>query len=234
VERLAELEQLGVKTAKLDVADNHSVAEFVEKILAQEKRIDALINNAGYGEYGAVEDVDIENAKKQIDVNLFGTARMIKSVLPIMRKQNSGTIINITSIGGKIATPLGGWYYASKFALEALSDSLRNEVRQFGIKVVVVEPGGIKTEWGGIATETGMAASGNTAYSALTQTFAKTDSLQDKLPPATIIAKLIKKILEKKNPKTRYVKGFMAKPILFFNKWLPDSMLDKIIINLFK
>jgi short-subunit dehydrogenase len=109
------------------------------------------VNNAGYGSYGAVEDVPMSDARQQIEVNVFGAARMAQLVIPHMRAQNFGRIINVTSIGGKLATPLGGWYHASKFALEGLSDSLRNEVAQFGIDVVVIEPGGVKSEWGDIA-----------------------------------------------------------------------------------
>ncbi|MDR0874559.1 MAG: SDR family NAD(P)-dependent oxidoreductase, partial [Prevotellaceae bacterium] len=122
VEKLKELELQGVKTLPLDVTDAVSAENFVNEVAKAEGRIDVLINNAGYGEYGAVEDVTIENAHNQLEVNLFGLARMIKLVLPSMRAQKSGKIINISSIGGKMATPMGGWYHASKFAVEGLSD----------------------------------------------------------------------------------------------------------------
>jgi short-subunit dehydrogenase len=238
VEKLKELEQKGVNTFSLDVTDEISVSNFVGKVLENEGRIDVLINNAGYGEYGSVEDVEIENAKKQIDVNLFGLARMIKLVLPVMRKQQSGKIVNISSIGGKMATPMGGWYHASKFAVEALSDSLRMEVKQFGIDVIVVEPGGIKSEWVGIANQTMLAASGNTAYAHLaekapqsTETIKK---MENKIPAPTVIAELIRKAIEAKNPKTRYSKGFLAKPILLLKKYTGDKLFDKIILSQFK
>jgi short-subunit dehydrogenase len=234
VEKLKELEQENVSTFSLDVTDEISVSNFVGKVLEKEGRIDVLINNAGYGEYGSVEDVDIENAKKQIDVNLFGLARMTKLVLPIMRKQQSGKIVNISSIGGKMATPMGGWYHASKFAVEALSDSLRMEVKQFGIDVIVVEPGGIKSEWSGIANKTMLAASGDTVYANFARKASQTTEMEVKLPTPTVIAELIRKAIEAKKPKTRYVKGFLAKPILFLKKYTGDKMFDKIILSQFK
>lgn len=110
-----------------------------------------MVNNAGFGSYGAIEDVSIEDARYQLEVNVFGAMRLAQLVLPKMRENRYGKIVNISSVGGKNAFPLGGWYHASKFALEALSDSMRNEVRQFGIDVMVVEPGAVKSEWGGIA-----------------------------------------------------------------------------------
>lgn len=237
VEKLKELEQDGVKTMPLDVTDDASVGNFIGKVLGNEGRIDVLINNAGYGEYGAVEDVTIENAKKQMEVNLFGLARMTKAVLPVMRQQKSGKIVNISSIGGKMTTPMGGWYHASKFAVEALSDSLRMEVKQFGIDIVIVEPGGIESEWSGIAGATMLSTSGNTVYERLAKKASQitTEMEQKQAPPSPLlIAKLIKKIIEAKNPKARYIKGAMAKPILFLKKYASDKLFDKIILSQFK
>ncbi|MDR1201410.1 MAG: SDR family NAD(P)-dependent oxidoreductase [Tannerellaceae bacterium] len=232
--RLKELESQGVKPIVLDVTDEISVGAAIDEVIGNEGRIDVLINNAGYGEYGAIEDVSMKNARKQMDVNLFGLARVTQLIIPHMRKQKSGKIVNITSIGGKVATPMGGWYYASKFAVEGLSDSLRLEVRQFGIDVILIEPGGIKTEWGGIANDTMMKASGDSAYSHFAKAASKATSLEDKLPEPTVIAELIKKAIEAKKPKTRYVMGFMAKPILFVKKLLSDALFDKVILNQFK
>jgi short-subunit dehydrogenase len=238
VEKLQKLEKQEIKTAKLDVTDDKSVTEFINFVMEKEGKIDVLVNNAGYGEYGAVEDVTLENAKKQIEVNLFGVARMTKAVLPTMRAQKSGKIINITSIGGKMATPMGGWYHASKFAVEGLSDSLRNEVRQFGIDVVVIEPGGIQTEWSDIAMKNLSDTSEKSAYANLAKRAAKfssgLDETQSKIPEPIVIAQLIKIIIEKRNPKARYAKGFMAKPILFFKWLLSDSLFDKVIMSQFK
>lgn len=140
------------------------MAEAVERIISEQGRIDVLVNNAGYGSYGALEDVPMAEARAQMEVNVFGAARLTQLVLPHMRAQRSGTIVNVTSMGGKITTPLGGWYHATKFALEALSDCLRMEVAPFGIHVVVIEPGGIRTEWSGIAADKVRAVSATGPY----------------------------------------------------------------------
>jgi NAD(P)-dependent dehydrogenase (short-subunit alcohol dehydrogenase family) len=151
-----------------------------------------------------------------------------------MRYQHSGKIVNITSIGGKMATPLGGWYHASKFAVEGLSDSLRLEVKQFGIDVIVIEPGGVKTEWGAIAFDHAVKVSGNTAYGPMT---AKAKAAAEKFDHGSDpmdIARLIKKAIEVENPKPRYISGYMARPILLFKKWLGDRLFDKLIMSQLK
>ncbi|MDR1342294.1 MAG: SDR family NAD(P)-dependent oxidoreductase [Prevotellaceae bacterium] len=240
IDRLKEIESQGVKPLVLDVTDEVSVSNAINEVIKNEGRIDVLINNAGYGEYGAVEDVSMESARRQLDVNLFGLARVTQLALPGMRKQKSGKIVNVTSIGGKMATPMGGWYHASKFAVEGLSDSLRLEVKQLGIDVIIIEPGGIKTEWAGIANDTMMKASGHSAYShfaeaaPFAEAASKAASLDDKAPEPTVIAALIKKAIEAKKPKARYVKGFMAKPIMLAKKLLSDAMFDKVILSQFK
>jgi short-subunit dehydrogenase len=151
LDKMKDLEPLGIKILSMDVTDETSMTKGVQQILETENRIDVLINNAGFGAYGAIEDVSIENAKYQLEVNVFGAMRLTQLVLPKMRENKFGKIVNISSIGGKFALPYGGWYHASKFALEALSDALRNEVKQFGIDVIVIEPGGVKSEWANIA-----------------------------------------------------------------------------------
>ena len=148
VDRMAGLDRIGVRTLAVDVTDEQAPAAAIEQIIAEQGRIDVLVNNAGYGSYGALEDVPLSEARYQFEVNVFGLARLIQLVLPHMRRQGSGRIINISSIGGKIYEPLGDWYHAAKFAVEGLSDSLRVELRPFGIDVVIIEPGAIRTEWG--------------------------------------------------------------------------------------
>lgn len=145
VEKIEELASEGVKTLILDVTDEASMEAAVQQIIDAEGRIDVLINNAGYGSYGAIEDVPIDEARRQFEVNLFGLARLTQLVLPHMRAQGSGRILNISSMAGRITSPLGAWYHATKYALEAFSDALRMEVEEFGIDVVIIEPGGIKT-----------------------------------------------------------------------------------------
>jgi short-subunit dehydrogenase len=235
VDKMEDIKALGVKVLEMDVTDEASMVKGIETIVNAEGRIDVLVNNAGFGSYGAIEDVSISDAKYQLDVNVFGAARLAQLVLPHMRKQHFGRIINITSIGGKLALPLGGWYHASKFALEALSDSLRNEVAQFGIDVVVIEPGGVKSEWAGIAADNLLKVSKNTAYGTLTKQFA--DALkktEEKNAEPGVIADLVRKAIEAKKPKTRYSGGYMAKVALFMRKLLPDRTFDKMMLSQLK
>jgi len=232
VERLQQLAGTGVKAIRLDVTDDASMTDAVNRIISEAGRIDVLINNAGFGSYGAIEDVSLEDARYQLEVNVFGAARLIQLVLPQMRLQQSGRIVNISSIGGKIATPFGGWYHASKFALEGLSDSLRNEVKQFGIDVVVIEPGGVTSEWGGIAFESLQRVSGHTAYKNMARDFAGAFSgTEGKNAPPAVIARLIKKAIEVRKPKARYSAGYLAKPTLILRKLLPDRLMDKLIMS---
>lgn len=141
VEKMNELKNFGIKPIALDVTKDESITSCVNQILKEAGSIDVLVSNAGFGSYGAIEDVSIEDARYQLEVNVFGAMRLAQLVLPKMRENKYGKIVNISSVGGKNAFPLGGWYHASKFALEALSDSMRNEVREFGINVIVVSRG---------------------------------------------------------------------------------------------
>jgi NAD(P)-dependent dehydrogenase (short-subunit alcohol dehydrogenase family) len=229
---MEDLKKQGVRVLKLDVTDDASMTEAVNTIVAQEKRIDILVNNAGFGSYGAIEDVPMKDARYQLEVNVLGAMRLTQLVLPHMRAQRWGKIVNISSIGGKMATPFGGWYHASKFALEGLSDSLRNEVRPFGIDVIVIEPGGIKSEWSGIAYESLMRVSGKGAYAQTVQPLSKAFQGTDKRNPGPeLIAHLIKKAVETRKPKTRYSAGYMAKPALFMRGIFSDRMMDKMIMR---
>ena len=232
VDKMDDIKALGVKVLDMDVTDEASMVTGVDAIIKAEGRIDVLINNAGFGSYGAVEDVPIADARYQLEVNLFGAARLIQLVLPHMRKHQFGRIINITSIGGKLATPFGAWYHASKFALEALSDSLRNEVEQFGIDVVVIEPGGIKSEWSGIAGDNLNKISGHTVYKDLAIPFAQLLAvIDDKVPGPGVITELVRKAIEAKKPKTRYSGGYMAGVALFMRKILSDRLFDKMMMG---
>lgn len=230
-EKLKPLEQKGIKIISLDVTVETSMVECVDTILNNEGRLDVLVNNAGYGSYGAIEDVPIEEAKRQFEVNIFGLARMTQLVLPSMRKHRYGRIINISSMGGKVTSYFGGWYHSTKFALEAFSDCLRVEVKGFGIDVSVVEPGGIKTEWGGIAAENLKKTSGGGAYaSAANETaegMAKMYSGKNLSEPK-VIAKAITHAATARRPKTRYLVGYGAKPAVFLRRLLPDRMWDVV------
>jgi len=232
VERLEPLAPSGIKPLAMDVIDEQSMRSGVERIVAETGRIDVLVNNAGYGSYGAIEDVPMDEARRQFDVNVFGAARLIQLVLPHMRAQRSGTIVNISSMGGKIYTPLGGWYHATKFALEALSDCLRLETKPFGIKVIVIEPGGIKTEWGDIAAEHLRQVSANSPYADQAKAMAKalgSDTNSRRGSDPSVIANAIGKAVTAQHPKTRYAAGFGAKPMITMRRILPDRGFDKLI-----
>lgn len=236
IEKMKDLEAVGVHTLEMDITNDPSMVEVVEKIISAEKRIDVLINSAGFGSHGAIEDVPMSDAKYQMEVNLFGLARLTQLVLPYMRENKSGKIVNISSNGGKFAGPYGGWYHASKFALEGLSDSLRMEVKQFGIDVIVIEPGAIKSEFGNVAFDNLRKTSANkkSAYQKGAMAFLNAaGKLEHKYSEPKLIADLIYKAIESKNPKTRYAGGYMAKSSLFMRKILTDKMLDKIVLSQF-
>ncbi|OCJ12334.1 short-chain dehydrogenase/reductase [Rhizobium sp. AC27/96] len=234
VDRMQNIVSAGGVSLAMDVTDDHSMTAGVETVMRDHGRIDVLINNAGYGQYGAIEDVPLDLARRQMEVNLFGLARLTQLCLPHMRARKSGTIFNISSIGGKIYTPLGGWYHASKFALEGWSDVLRNEVQSFGINVVVIEPGGIESEWSGIATQEAERLSGNGTYAQLVRGFIRAQKGMRGAPPPDVISDLIVKALKARRPKTRYSAGRMARPLLLLRRWLSDRMLDRLIMTAFR
>jgi short-subunit dehydrogenase len=198
-------------------------------------KIDILINNAGYGSYGALEDVPMAEAKYQFEVNVFGLARLIQLVIPAMRRQHAGKIINISSIGGRIGEPHGAWYHATKFAVEGLSDSLRMELAQFGIDVIVIQPGAIQTEWNKIARQNLLKVSGNTVYHDLAQKHARMLENADKRgSQPMVIAKVIQKAIDARHPQTRYAAGAGAKAVLFLRKILSDTAFDKLMLSQMK
>ncbi|MBS1694082.1 MAG: oxidoreductase [Actinobacteria bacterium] len=231
-ERLQKLAGAGVRPLAIDVTDDTSMQAAIARIVDETGRIDVLVNNAGYGSYGALEDVPLDEGRDQFEVNVFGAMRLIQLVLPQMRAQRSGRIVNITSMGGKLYTPLGGWYHGSKFALEALSDCLRLEVKPFGIDVVVIEPGGIQTEWGGIAAGHVEKTSGGGAYAAQAAAVAsslRSEANSTRNSPPSVIANAIGKAVTARKPKTRYVAGFGARPLLFVRRHASDRVFDWII-----
>ncbi|SDT26135.1 NADP-dependent 3-hydroxy acid dehydrogenase YdfG [Pseudarthrobacter equi] len=230
--RLQDLARDGVRPLAMDVTDDASMLSGIGEIMAATGRIDVLVNNAGYGSYGALEDVDIDEGRRQFEVNVFGAIRLAQLALPQMRAQGSGTVVNITSMGGKIYTPLGGWYHGTKFALEALSDCLRLEVKPFGIDVVVIEPGGIETEWGAIAADFVEETSGRGPYAAQASAVARTlrsGSNPKRNSPPTVIADAVGKAVTARNPKTRYVAGFGARPLIAARRLLTDRLFDTLI-----
>ncbi|MFF9496356.1 oxidoreductase [Streptomyces flaveolus] len=231
-DRLHKLAERGVRPLAMDVTDDESMRSGVSRIVTETGRIDVLVNNAGYGSYGALEDVSQEEARRQFDVNVFGAVRLTQMVLPHMRARRSGTVVNVTSMGGKIYTPLGGWYHGTKFALEALSDCLRMEVRPFGIDVVVIEPGGIRTEWSGIAADHLEKSSAGSAYSRQAEAVAasmRSEAMVKRMSPPTVIADAVSKAVTARRPRTRYATGFGARPLLALRRILPDRAFDAIM-----
>lgn len=231
-EKMKDIEEKGIHIIALDVTEEKSMVNCINQIIEKEGKIDVLVNNAGYGSYGAIEDVPLEEARRQFEVNIFGLARLTQLVLPSMRKNHYGKIVNISSMGGKIYTPFGGWYHATKHALEGLSDSLRLETKGFGIDVIIIEPGGIKTEWGIIAAENLKKISGSGTYATAASKTAENMTKMynnNQLSDAKVIAKTIFKAVTARRPKIRYAKGYMAKPSIFIRKWFGDRFFDIII-----
>lgn len=234
VEKMDDLKAYGVQPIALDVSDEVSILAGINKILNQDTRIDILINSAGLGSYGALEDVPMAEARNQLEINLFGASRLIQLVLPEMRKNKFGKIVNISSIGGKVGLPMGSWYHASKFAVEGLSDCLRNEVKPFGIDVIVIEPGSTKSEMIQNGSADLMRVSGKTVYKDLAGAVIKSYKAQEeKAIEAIEIAKLIAEGIESKSPKTRYIAS-NAKAFLFIRKLLSDKLFDKLVMSQMK
>ncbi|MDZ5078762.1 oxidoreductase [Nesterenkonia sp. HG001] len=237
-DKMAGLEGAGVHTVTLDVTDEASARRAVEEIVAESGGIDVLVNNAGYGSYGAVEDVPLTEAQAQLDVNVLGLARMAQLVLPGMRARGSGTIINISSMGGRFVTPLGGWYHASKYAVEALSDAMRLELAPFGIDVVVIEPGSIRSAWGSIAAEKVRHASGSGPYARQAEAVAKTldASARPDFRAASdpeVVARGIVRAAGARRPRSRYAIGRGSAPAIALSTVLPDRVFDRLIARAF-
>jgi NAD(P)-dependent dehydrogenase (short-subunit alcohol dehydrogenase family) len=232
MEHMRPLADAGARLLALDVTDDTSMTTAVKTILQETGRIDVLINNAGYGSYGSLEEVPPEEARRQFDVNVFGLARLIQLVLPTMRAQRSGRIVNVSSIGGKIGEPFGSWYHATKFAVEGLSDSLRMELHPFGIDVVVIQPGAILTEWNRIARDGLIKYSGDGPYRDGAHAHAKMMAMADQgsMPsPPSVVARTIVRAVQAHRPKTRYATGGGAHIILFLRRILSDRAFDAIM-----
>ena len=228
VEKMAHLAELGIHPLHLDVTDPESNQAFVDQVLAATDRIDVLINNAGYGSFGALEDVAPAEAKRQFEVNVFGALNLTQLVLPTMRKQHYGKIINNSSTGGQLYSPLGGWYYASKHALEALSDSLRLEVKSFGIDVIIVEPGGTDTDWQRITNEHLLQTTPKSSpYRKMAERFAS--ATIKGMSTADELGQLMLKVTTIKHPKSRYQAKFVDKLMVVAARKLSYRMMDRIV-----
>ena len=237
LEMMQDIIQAGGHAIKMDILKERNIDDVVNQIVKEQNRIDVLINNAGYGLWGAVETISIAEAKRQFDVNIFGLAYLTKKIIPLMRKQKSGKIINMSSMGGKVYTPFGAWYHATKYALEGWSDCLRMELKNFGIHVILIEPGVIKTEFQDVMMDSTVERSIGTPYEKKLRALKKaTQEMYARgigSPPSTI-TKLIIKAINSNNPQRRYVGGLFAKPMLLIKKWFGDKIYEKAIMSQIK
>ena len=233
------LGEAGCELATLDVTNQSDIDRVVDRVLDEEGAIDALINNAGYGQFGPVEDVPTARVHEQFDVNVYGPHRLVKAVLPGMRREGDGTIVNVSSVAGRVSFPGGGVYSGSKFAVEALSDALRNEVAEFGIDVVVVEPGPVRTNFSkraereagrgdGEAEADGGGLDRSGAYEELYGVIEDTQLVGGDGPGAVepeVVADAILNAASATQPPARVQPGTAAR-VGVLARYLPDAVLD--------
>jgi NAD(P)-dependent dehydrogenase (short-subunit alcohol dehydrogenase family) len=240
ITEIANTENLPLRVVQLDVNDDRSVKDAIGKIVAEENgRIDVLVNNAGYGLFSPIEDVTLDQVKEQFETNFFGVVRVTKEVLPIMRKHRKGTIVNVSSVGGKVGIPLNPAYIASKFALEGLSESMRYELKEFGVNIVIIEPGVIKTNIvENLKTAAGTRSILESPYTGLIErssnAFGK--MMDNNSSPPRLVAEAILNAITSKDPEIRYVVGDDAKSIMKirknssdkeFENWMYESILQE-------
>lgn len=238
---MQELEKLGCRIRKIDVTVDSIMVKTVKEIEAETGGIDILINNAGFGQNGVIEELSIDKIRKQFEVNVFGLIRMTQLVLPKMKERKSGRIINIGSVGGEFTTPGASAYHASKWALESFNDGLRGELRQFGIEVVLVKPGGVYTNFMNTANKLYPEPLADGTYNEFREKFVKQSNAifdpQKKtygvLTPEKV-AVVILKAAEKNKPKTRYKIGALAKITPIIHSLMSDRGFDKFMLKQFK
>jgi NAD(P)-dependent dehydrogenase (short-subunit alcohol dehydrogenase family) len=236
---LKQKERLPLEVLKLDVTDDKSVKEAIEKVTNEQGRIDVIINNAGYALVGPLEELSIQEFKEQFETNVFGVIRVTQSVLPIMRKQRHGTIVNISSIAGRIGFPLTPAYVSSKFALEGLSESMAYELEQFGINVILVEPGVIKTNFDnnlkiGKNISTSTTADRNSPYADITQK--RLAGFKPRFKnglPAIDVAKVILNTITSRNvpSERRYLVGNDALKLMEIRKNKSDKEFRRLVMQ---
>ncbi len=228
VEDVAALGEQGCETAELDVTNARECERVVEDVVESAGRIDCLVNNAGYGQYGAVEDISTEELEAQFDVNLFGPHRLVREALPHRRARENGTIVNVSSVSGRLSLPGQGGYAASKFALEGMSDALRVEAQKFDVDVVLVEPGPVETEFDDRAREERENGDRTGAYDWLYRAHedSRLAGVQDALSvTAETVALTIRDAANASDPEPRYPVGEGAK-LLLLARWLPARWRD--------
>lgn len=237
IKEVANKEGLPLYPIELDVNDDVSVKNAIDKIIlatteSEERRIDVLVNNAGYALFGAFEDLSMSELKAQFETNFFGIVRVTQAVLPVMRKQRSGIIVNISSIAGRIGFPITSAYISTKFALEGLSESIAYELEPFGIKVVIIEPGVIKTNFMKRIVIAKNALNANSSYSKLLEKFQSAlGSMFQKGTPAEEVAKVILHAVTTTNPNSRYTVGEDAATLIDMKKKMSDGEFHKLMLE---
>lgn len=235
VDKMQDLAEIGGQVRKMDVTNEDDIENVVKEIILKEGKIDVLWNNAGYGLYGPVEEIPMEKVQMQFEVNVYGVARLTKKVLPYMREKRNGLIINTSSMGGKIYTPLGAWYHASKHAIEGYSDCLRMEVQEFGINVVILEPGMIETGFNQGVRDNFSFESQTGPYKRVVNAYIKAmDNPPVKGSDPKVILDVIIKIINAKKPKTRYVVGRGGKLLISLRGLFGDRFYDRMMHSQFK
>ena len=238
-ETLADLETAGARILALDVTSEESMASAVKLIETEHGRVGALVNNAGYGEYGTIEETDLDKVRTMFETNVFGLARLTQLVLPAMREARSGRVVNVGSMGGRFTFPVGGYYHATKYAVEAITDALRNEVHGFGIGVSLVEPGLIRTGFEETAvTSDAAVAQENSPYAALLAASASNTSGGYGNPlvatGAEAVARVIVRAVESRHPKSRYVVTPAARALIATRTLGGDRVWDFMVRQQFK
>jgi NAD(P)-dependent dehydrogenase (short-subunit alcohol dehydrogenase family) len=225
---IADLGAAGCRTAELDVTQGRDIDRVVDRIVEEEGRIDCLVNNAGYGQYGPLEDIPADDLHRQFDVNVYGPHRLARSVLPHMRDREDGTIVTISSVNGRVVTPGAGAYAGSKFALEAMSDALRAEVEDFGVDVVVVQPGPVETDFSTRMESELENTEYRTAYQWVYDLVEDGSFIAGRSPLAVEprrVAQVVHDAASVDDPDTRYPAGKGAK-LLLYSRFLPDGLRD--------
>jgi NAD(P)-dependent dehydrogenase (short-subunit alcohol dehydrogenase family) len=238
ITQIANKEKLPLQVVQLDVIDHKSIREAIDKVVEENKRIDVLVNNAGYGLLGALEDLSIEEIKAQFETNFFGAIRVTQQVLPVMRKQKSGTIVNISSVGGRMGIPSLSAYHSTKFALEGLSESISYELEPFGIRVVLIEPGFIRTNIMNSSMIAKKAQNPSSPYFSLTQQLEKSfksamENTSESSPPEEV-AKVVLQAVTSDSPKLRYAVGNDAASLIQAKTTMSDTEFGGLIKQQFQ
>jgi NAD(P)-dependent dehydrogenase (short-subunit alcohol dehydrogenase family) len=228
ITEIANTEKLPLQVIQLDVNDDKSVKDAIDKIVAENRRIDVLVNNAGYGLFSPIEDVTLDQVKEQFETNFFGVVRVTKEALPIMRKQRKGTIVNVSSGAGRVGVPVYSAYVATKFALEGLSESMRYELKEFDINIVIIEPGVIKTNIVENLKTADIRSRSKSPYADLIERVSKgfEKMMDNSSSPPKLVAEAILNAITSKEPEIRYVVGDDAEYIMKVRKSASDKEFE--------